>query len=155
MGLAVGSDATNATYKSYTQYYDANGTKLEQNVVDAIQKYQDAQKSYKTASAQNTNLTSAYGYATAYTEMMDALENSGLSDDDQKKLKTLLGMSATQRVNSVMDAAGNVYTKSTTLDDGSTIYEYGSGNDKNTFRRSRQQKMIITTFILKMQMATM
>ena len=39
-------------------------------------------------------------------------------------------MSATQRVNSVMDAAGNVYTKSTTLDDGSTIYEYGSGNDK-------------------------
>ena len=29
-----------------------------------------------------------------------------------------------------MDASGNVYTKSTTLDDGSTIYEYGSGNDK-------------------------
>ena len=130
MGLSVGSDATNATYKSYTQYYDANDTKLEQNVVDAIQKYQDAQKSYKTASGQNANLSSAYGYATAYTEMMDALKNSGLSDDDQKKLKTLLGMSATQRVNSVMDAAGNVYTKSTTLDDGSTIYEYGSGNDK-------------------------
>lgn len=130
MGLAVGSDATNATYKSYTQYYDANGTKLEQNVVDAIQKYQDAQKSYKTASAQNTNLTSAYGYATAYSEMQDALKNSGLTTDEQKKLTTLLGMSATQRVNSVMDASGNVYTKSTTLDDGSTIYEYGSGNDK-------------------------
>lgn len=130
MGLAVGSDATNATYKSYTQYYGTDGTQIEQNVVDAIKKYQDAQKSYKTASTQNTNLTSAYGYATAYTEMMDALKNSGLSDTDQKKLKTLLGMSATQRVNSVMDAAGNVYTKSTTLDDGSTIYEYGSGNDK-------------------------
>lgn len=130
MGLAVGSDATNATYKSYTQYYGTDGTQIEQNVVDAIKKYQDAQKSYKTASAQNTNLTSAYGYATAYTEMMDALKNSGLSDTDQKKLKTLLGMSATQRVNSVMDADGNVYTKSTTLDDGSTIYEYGSGNDK-------------------------
>lgn len=130
MGLAVGSDATNATYKSYTQYYDANDTKLEQNVVKAIQKYQDAQKAYKTASGQNANLSSAYGYATAYTEMMDALKNSGLSDDDQKKLKTLLGMSATQRVNSVIDSSGNVYTKSTTLDDGSTIYEYGSGNDK-------------------------
>lgn len=130
MGLAVGSDATNATYKSYTQYYDADGTQLEQNVVKAIEKYQKAQASYKTASGQNANLSSAYGYATAYTEMMDALKNSGLSDDDQKKLKTLLGMSATQRVNSVMDAAGNVYTKSTTLDDGSTIYEYGSGNDK-------------------------
>lgn len=130
MGLAVGSDATNATYKSYTQYYDANDTKLEQNVVKAIQKYQDAQKAYKTASGQNANLSSAYGYATAYTEMMDALKNSGLSDDDQKKLKTLLGMSAMQRVNSVIDSSGNVYEKSTTLDDGSIIYEYSSGKDK-------------------------
>lgn len=130
MGLAVGSDATNATYKSYTQYYDADGHKLQQNVVDAIRTYQDAKTAYETASAQNTNLTSAYGYATAYSEMQDALKNSGLTTDEQKKLTTLLGMSATQRVNSVMDASGNVYTKSTTLDDGSTIYEYGSGNDK-------------------------
>lgn len=130
MGLAVGSDATNATYKSYTQYYDADGYKLQQNVEDAIRTYQDAKTAYETASAQNTNLTSAYGYATAYSEMQDALKNSGLTTDEQKKLTTLLGMSATQRVNSVMDASGNVYTKSTTLDDGSTIYEYGSGNDK-------------------------
>lgn len=130
LGLSVGSDATNATYKSYTQYYGADGNKLQQNVVDAIRTYQDAQKSYKTASGQNANLSSAYGYATAYTEMMDALKNSGLSDDDQKKLKTLLGMSATQRVNSVIDSSGNVYEKSTTLDDGSIIYEYSSGKDK-------------------------
>ena len=98
--------------------------------MDAIRTYQDAKTAYETASAQNTNLTSAYGYATAYSEMQDALKNSGLTTDEQKKLTTLLGMSATQRVNSVMDASGNVYTKSTTLDDGSTIYEYGSGNDK-------------------------
>lgn len=130
LGLSVGSDATNATYKSYTQYYDADGNKLQQNVVDAIRTYQDAQKSYKTASGQNTNLSAAYGYATAYSAMQDALKNSGLSDDDQKKLKTLLGMSATQRVNSVIDSSGNVYEKSTTLDDGSIIYEYSSGKDK-------------------------
>ena len=130
LGLSVGSDATNATYKSYTQYYDADGNKLQQNVVDAIRTYQDAKTAYETASAQNTNLTSAYGYATAYSEMQDALKNSGLTTDEQKKLTTLLGMSATKRVNSGMDASGNVYTKSTTLDDGSTIYEYGSGNDK-------------------------
>lgn len=130
LGLSVGSDATNATYKSYTQYYDADGNKLQKNVVDAIRTYQDAKTAYETASAQNTNLTSAYGYATAYSEMQDALKNSGLTTDEQKKLTTLLGMSATKRVNSVMDASGNVYTKSTTLDDGSTIYEYGSGNDK-------------------------
>ncbi len=135
MGLSVGSDATNATYKSYTQYYDANDTKLEQNVVDAIQKYQDAQKAYKTASGQNANLSSAYGYATAYTEMMDALKNSGLSDDDQKKLKTLLGMSATQRVNSVMDAAGNVYTEAGKDADGNTIYAYDNNGTKQYIQK--------------------
>ncbi|HAT88740.1 MAG TPA: flagellar hook protein [Roseburia sp.] len=130
LGLSVGSDATNATYKSYTQYYDANETQLKSKVTTAIKDYKDAKTAYEKASAQNANLTSAYGYATAYSEMQDALKNSGLTTDEQKKLTTLLGMSATQRVNSVMDASGNVYTKSTTLDDGSTIYEYGSGNDK-------------------------
>lgn len=135
LGLSVGSDATNATYKSYTQYYGTDGTQIEQNVVDAIKKYQDAQKSYKTASAQNTNLTSAYGYATAYTEMMDALKNSGLSDTDQKKLKTLLGMSATQRVNSVMDAAGNVYTEAGKDADGNTIYAYDNNGTKQYIQK--------------------
>ena len=136
MGLSVGSDATNATYKSYTQYYDANDTKLEQNVVDAIQKYQDAQKSYKTASGQNANLSSAYGYATAYTEMMDALSKSGLSlATDKEKLKTLLGMSATQRVNSVMDVAGNVYTEAGKDADGNTIYAYDNNGTKQYIQK--------------------
>lgn len=136
MGLSVGSDATNATYKSYTQYYDANDTKLEQNVVDAIQKYQDAQKSYKTASGQNTNLTSAYGYATAYTAMQDALSKSGLSSaTDKEKLKTLLGMSATQRVNSVMDATGNVYTEAGKDADGNTIYAYDNNGTKQYIQK--------------------
>lgn len=136
MGLAVGSDATNATYKSYTQYYDANETKLKQNVKDAIQKYQDAQKSYKTASGQNTNLTSAYGYATAYTAMQDALSKSGLSSaTDKEKLKTLLGMSATQRVNSVMDAAGNVYTEAGKDADGNTIYAYDNNGTKQYIQK--------------------
>lgn len=129
LGLSVGSDATNATYKSYTKYYDADGNQLEQNVVNAIQEYQKAQKSYQTASGQNANLTAAYGYATAYSAMKEALKSSGLTDAEQEKLKTLLGMSATQRVNSVMDASGNVYSKSETLADGSTIYQYGTGAD--------------------------
>lgn len=136
LGLSVGSDATNATYKSYAQYYDADGTQLAQNVVKAIEKYQKAQASYKTASGQNANLSSAYGYAAAYTEMMDALKNSGLSDDDdQKKLKTLLGMSATQRVNSVMDAAGNVYTEAGKDADGNTIYAYDNNGTKQYIQK--------------------
>ena len=67
--------------------------------------------------------------------MMDALKNSGLSADDQKKLKTLLGMSATQRVNSVMDAAGNVYTEAGKDADGNTIYAYDNNGTKQYIQK--------------------
>ena len=110
LGLNVKSDATDATYTSYTQYYDADGNKLNQNITDAIAAYKAAQEDYKTKTAQNANLTASYGYASAYSAMMDSLKNSGLSDTDQKKLQTLLGMTASQRVDSLMDANGNVYT---------------------------------------------
>ena len=65
--------------------------------------------------------------------MMDALKSSGLSDADQKKLQTLLGMTASQRVDSLMDANGNVYTKSDTDSLGNTIYSYKDENGDTTY----------------------
>lgn len=132
LGLNAGSAATDATYTSYTKYYDANGTVLEQNVVDAINEYKAAKEEYTTKMAQNTNLSAAYGYASAYSAMMDALQKSGLSTDNQKKLQTLLGMTATERVNTVMDASGNVYTQKGKDDNGNTIFSYTdeAGNEK-------------------------
>lgn len=132
LGLNVGSAATDATYASYTKYYDANGAQLEQNVVDAIQAYQTAKSEYDTKSAQNGNLSAAYGYASAYSAMQKALEQSGLSAADQKKMQTLIGMSATERVNSVMDASGNVYTQKAVDGSGNQIYSYKdeNGNEK-------------------------
>lgn len=132
LGLNVGSAATDATYASYTKYYDANGVQLEQNVVDAIQAYQTAKSEYETKSAQNGNLSAAYGYASAYSAMQNVLEQSGLSAADQKKLQTLMGMSATERVNSVMDASGTVYTQKAVDAGGNQIYSYKdqNGNEK-------------------------
>ena len=135
LGLNVKSDATDATYTSYTQYYDADGNKLNQNITDAIAAYKAAQEDYKTKTAQNANLTASYGYASAYSAMMDALKSSGLSDTDQKKLQTLLGMTASQRVDSLMDANGNVYTKSDTDSLGNTIYSYKDENGDTTYIR--------------------
>ena len=130
LGLNAGeSDATKDTYASYTKYY-GDGTQISTTVDTKVGEYKTAKANYDKAAAQNSNLTSTYGYATAYTAMQDALKNSGLTPQEQEKLKTLLGMSATQRVNSVIDSSGNVYEKSTTLDDGSIIYEYSSGKDK-------------------------
>ncbi len=125
LGLSVNSDATQATYDSYTKYYDADGNQLTQNVVDAINAYKTAQETYNTKSAQNSNLTAAYGYATAYAAMQSAL--SGLSADDQEKMKTLLAMTATERTNSLMDDDGNVYSASATDSDGNKIYKNDDG----------------------------
>lgn len=129
LGLNVGSDATSATYTSYTKYYDADTDTIKTNVTNGVNAYKAALDAYKTASAQNANLSAAYGYASAYSAMMDTL-GKVTDESDRNNLRTLLGMTATQRVNSVMDADGNVYTKSGTDDKGNTIYSYGEGADK-------------------------
>lgn len=124
LGLNVQSKETDATYTSYTKYYDADGNKLSQNVTDAINAYTQAKEAYNKANAQNSNLSSAYGYASAYTAMRDALKESGLSTDNQNKLVKLLQMSATDRAKSVMTSDGTIYKAETTDEDGNTIYSY-------------------------------
>ena len=128
LGLNVQSKETQATYDSYTKYYKGDYTistdQLTQNVKDAIKAYQDAQTAYKTADAQNSNISAGYGYASAYTAMQDALKESGLSTDDQNKLVKLLQMSATDRAKSVMTSDGTIYKAETTDEDGNTIYSY-------------------------------
>lgn len=129
LGLNVDSSATSATYKSYTQYYDADAGKIKTNVEDGVAAYKAALEAYEKASAQNANMAASYGYASAYSAMMDTL-NKVTDDTDRQKLRTLLEMTASQRVNSVMDADGKVYTKTGTDEDGNTIYSYGEGADK-------------------------
>lgn len=131
LGLNVSSDATSATYESYTKYIDvASGKTILENVESGVEAYENAKKAYENASAQNANLSASYGYASAYSAMMDTL--SKISDSsDREKLRTLLGMTASQRVNSLMDAEGHVYTKAGTDEDGNTIYSYGEGDAKN------------------------
>ena len=124
LGLNVQSAQTTATYASYTKYYNADGNQLTQNVKDAIDAYTQAKEAYDKASAQNGNLSAAYGYASAYSAMQDALKESGLSTENQDKLVKLLQMSATERANSVMTSDGTIYTKETKDEDGNAIYSY-------------------------------
>lgn len=123
LGLCVGSSSTTATYESYTKYITSDGKTVAENVKSGVEAYAQALAATETAKAQNANLSAAYSYATAYSAMQDALTGSSLSGAQQEELKTLLAMTATERVNSVMDADGNVYTKTKTQDDGSIIYE--------------------------------
>lgn len=143
LGLNVGSAATDATYSSYAKYYydgydvaaGVAAGNITDNVEGALADYVSAKEAYEKAEAANTNLTAAYSYATAYSAMMDALQNSGLSDTEQKKLQTLLGMTATERVNSVMDASGNVYTEAGKDADGNTIYSCDEGTSATYIQR--------------------
>lgn len=125
LGLCVSSDSTKATYESYTKYYDADGNVIASNVASGVQAYADALAKYNTASAQNGNLSAAYGYASAYSAMQDALTKTGLNADEQEQLKTLLAMTAKERVSSVVGADGKVYSKEKENEDGSIIYRNG------------------------------
>ncbi len=137
MGLSVDSDATKATYTSYAKYVTnaPAGTSVEDYVKDMITAYQNAQKDFTQKTNQNANLSAAYGYASAYEAMMDALAKTGLNAGDQEKLRTLLGMTATQRVNSVMDANGNVYTAKGTDKDGNAIFSYNDNGTEKYIQR--------------------
>lgn len=136
LGLNVQSDATSATYESYTKYlyegYNISGGvrtgDVTQNVKDAIQAYKGAKTAYDTASAQNANMTAAYGYANAYSAMMDALNGTSLTAEQKKRMQALLGMTATQRVNSVMDVDGNIYSQTGVDNDGNLVYGYNDGS---------------------------
>ena len=75
LGLNVKSDATDATYKTYMQYYgDGTDAGITAKVNEAIKIYQDAQAAYKKASAENSNLSAAYGYASAYSAMKERIK---------------------------------------------------------------------------------
>ena len=145
LGLNVNSSATEATYESYTQYYNADGTQLNQNVKDAITAYQNAKSAYDKANAQNSNMASAYGYASAYSAMQDALNKTGLSDTQKDQLVKLLSMSDSDRSKSIIGDDGNIYTAETSDEDGNTIYSYNDNGTKkyikaiNTYTGSDNQ----------------
>lgn len=137
LGLNVKSDATDATYKTYMQYYgDGTQSGITAKVNEAIKAYQDAKTAYKTADVQNSNISAGYGYASAYAAMKDAFAKSGLSSEEQTQIISLVQMSATDRAQSVMDSNGNIYKTEKTNDDGSVIYSYTDASGNKSYIQS-------------------
>ncbi len=137
LGLNVKSDATDATYKTYMQYYgDGTQSGITAKVNEAIKAYQDAKTAYKTADAKNSNISAGYGYASAYAAMKDAFAKSGLSEAEQDQMVKLVQMSATDRAQSVMDSNGNIYKTEKTNDDGSVIYSYTDASGNKSYIQS-------------------
>lgn len=137
LGLNVKSDATDATYKTYMQYYgDGTQSGITVKVNEAIKAYQDAKTAYKTADAKNSNISAGYGYASAYAAMKDAFAKSGLSEAEQDQMVKLVQMSATDRAQSVMDSNGNIYKTEKTNDDGSVIYSYTDASGNKSYIQS-------------------
>ncbi len=137
LGLNVQSKETDATYASYMQYYgDGTQSGITAKVNEALKAYQDAQKAYDKANAQNGNLSSTYGYASAYAAMKDAFAKSGLSEAEQDQMVKLVQMSATDRAQSVMDSNGNIYQTEKTNEDGSIIYSYTDASGNKSYIQS-------------------
>lgn len=126
--LNIVSGNAGATYQKYDKYYAASDAAISQNVRDALNTYNNALDSYQKAEAQNGNISSAYGYAAAYSAMQKALEDSKLSTQDQEKLTKLMSMGASERGSSVMAADGTVYSASQKDPDGNAVFSDGNGH---------------------------
>lgn len=126
LGLNIDSAGTTAAYESLTRYYDADGNQIKNNVIDAVNKYNDALAAYESKTAQNANMSAAYGYGSAYAAMQDTLASLGgsMTADEKDLFTKLLAMNSTGRANSVVDASGNIYSVKTKDGDGNTIYSY-------------------------------
>lgn len=126
LGLNINSAGTSAAYETYTRYYDADGNQIKNNVIDAISKYNDALAAYESKTAQNANMSAAYGYGSAYAAMQDTLASLGgsMTAGEKDLFTKLLAMNSTGRSNSVVDASGNIYSVKAKDGDGNTIYSY-------------------------------
>ena len=80
-----------------------------------------------------------YGYASAYKNLQQALEKSGLTDPDERAQFTkLLSMSATERTKSVISEDGTVYTLASDMGDGTKYYKNDSGNYSPLWKRKEK-----------------
>ncbi len=101
LGLNVQSKATDATYTSYTQYYDADGNKLNQNITDAI-------AAYKAGAGGLQDKVGTECQSDRILWLCQRLfGNDGCLKEQrtfrcrsEESLQTLLGMTASQRVDS-------------------------------------------------------
>nr|MCR5452657.1 flagellar filament capping protein FliD [Lachnospiraceae bacterium] len=90
------------------------------------------------ATAQNSNLSSAYSYVNAYKGMRETFESLGLDYNNDttgnvSKLHTLFDMTQTEVNNSLMDDDGNVYSKMDEKDkDGNPLYKYTDSDGNET-----------------------
>lgn len=132
LGLSVSSKATASQYQAYAQYKTSDGKTVEDNITSALNSYKAAQSANTTLTAQNANMTGAYGYASAYTSMQGLLAKTGV---DTSKLTALLGMSESERASSLMDSNGNVYKEAGTDEDGNTIYSYNNGTSTSYIQK--------------------
>ncbi|MBO6215947.1 MAG: flagellar filament capping protein FliD [Lachnospiraceae bacterium] len=130
LGLNVSSEATSAITDSYAALYNSDTDAMKATIADMANSYKEALSAKNTASAQNANMLSAYGYSAAYSDMKDTLSEISGYGVNTDRLQSYLSMSQNVRNNSIEDAEGNVYTYTGTDDDGNKVYsrDDGAGN---------------------------
>jgi flagellar hook-associated protein 2 len=132
---AAGNKVTTATGAAYTKYgtyaTTADGqvitdeSVIRKNITDSLDAYKTASKTYQDATTQVSNLTSALTYAKAYSNVQDFYSQYGISTADQTRLANVMSIASGSRDNTLVDANGNVYTKTSGTDtDGNAVYGY-------------------------------
>jgi flagellar hook-associated protein 2 len=130
----LAATAAGAAYEKYSVY--ATGTTVpetvKQNIADALTAYQGASKTYTDDVRQVSNLTSALTYAKAYSDEQDFYSTYGISDTD--RFNNVMSVASGSRDNTLVDDAGNLYTKTSGTDtNGDTVYGYTDSDGNKTY----------------------
>lgn len=127
---------TGAVYEKYAAYAtDAAGNKItdasvvENNIRQSLNEYMAASEANDKATQQLSNLSSALGYAKAYSNTQDFYTKYGITASDQARFTSVIinGSDA----GSLVDSSGNIYKATSGTDTkGNAVYGYTGSDGK-------------------------
>lgn len=141
------------TYQKYAAFAtDASGklikddSVIKQNISNAINAYNTASSKLEDQNRQISNLTSAFGYASAYADVQDSYAAWSISPSEQNRFNKVM-LNYSESSTALVDTSGNIYNATTREDDKKNpVYSYvdKDGNNhyvsKETIYKDENQK---------------
>ena len=141
------------TYQKYAAFAtDASGklitddSVIKQNISNAINAYNTASSKLEDQNRQISNLTSAFGYASAYADVQDSYAGWSISASEENRFNNVM-LNYSESSTALVDTSGNIYNATTREDDKKNpVYSYvdKDGNNhyvsKETIYKDENQK---------------
>lgn len=128
------------TYQKYAAFAtDASGklitddSIIKQNISNAINAYNTASSKLEDQNRQISNLTSAFGYASAYADVQDSYAGWSISASEENRFNNVM-LNYSESSTALVDTNGNIYNATTREDDKKNpVYSYVDKDGNNHY----------------------